>query len=348
MKKMVKGWVHTPGIHCGSVAIRDVMAYWGFDLSEAMCFGLGSGMGFFYIVTADFSPTRMIFMRGPGMEHIFFNLLGKNTRWKYADDPEEALNTSKQHIDNNIPILIQSDIFHLDYYDSSTHFPGHVIGLWGYNDETEMFYVSDTGFEELQTVSYENLKRARTSDTPQFPLKNNWFEVDLRHPIPPLPEVIPEAVRTNARMMLEGASSPRGTSSVEQIKLWSEDLPGWPEALDWKWCARFGYQVIVKRGVDGAGFRRMYRDFLREAEEIVPELKTLKLSQKMDAIGAGWVETAGVLKQISEGDTPDTKLLKKASSLSRELWEMEGEYYSTALEKVTGGLSRSISEGGAA
>ncbi|MFZ5530271.1 MAG: BtrH N-terminal domain-containing protein, partial [Pseudomonadota bacterium] len=34
---------HRPGRHCGSSAIRDLLEFHGTTLTEAMCFGLGSG-----------------------------------------------------------------------------------------------------------------------------------------------------------------------------------------------------------------------------------------------------------------------------------------------------------------
>ncbi len=334
MKKMVEGWIHIPGIHCGSVAIRDIMKFYGYEFSEALCFGLGSGMGFFYTVSEEQTPTRMIFMRGPGMEYNFFNALGKPTRWKHQEDAQQALRIAMSWIDRDVPVLVQTDLYYLDYYNTTTHFPGHVIVLWGYDDVKECVFVSDTGFEDLKAVSFENMKRARTSQATGYVLKNNWFEVEITEPLPPLEEVLPGAIRKNAQMMMEGVTSARGLSSVHQIRRWSEDLPHWAEAEDWQWCARFGYQVIAKRGVDGAGFRWMYRDFLREAEEILPRLRDLGLSEKMDKIGEKWAEVGGVLREISEEDKPRGELLSRASSLALELWEREHEYYELVLEKV--------------
>lgn len=334
MKKMIENWIHEPGIHCGSAEILNVMKYYGYDLSEAMCFGLGSGMGFFYTVSEEQSPTRLIFVRGPGMEHQFFTTLGMPKRWKYEDDTDLALHTVLRYIDNNIPVLVQTDLCYLDYYNTTTHFPGHVVSVWGYDPDEEKVYVSDVSFDDLQAVSFDNFKKARTSNATKFLLKNNWFEVEIKGPLTPLEEALPHALRENAQMMTEGVTSGRGLSSVHQIKRWGDDLPNWGEMEDWQWCARFGYQVIVKRGVDGAGFRWMYRDFLKEAEEILPGLKPLGLSEKMGLIGNMWAEVADVLSEISRKDAPDAGLLGKASEIANEIWEKESEYYSLVLEKV--------------
>jgi hypothetical protein len=142
------------------------------------------------------------------------------------------------------------------------------------------------------------------------------------------------AICENARKMLSGCTGGRGESGVHKIKLWSEDLPNWKDISDWKWCCRFGYQVIKKRGVGGAGFRWIYRDFLIEAEDIIPSLKELKLSQKMDLIGSKWSDIALMLKDISEKENPNTGLLTAASKKAYELWELESEFYTTAIENI--------------
>lgn len=333
MKHIIRNWVHIPGLHCGSTALRDTVTYYGYRFSEALCFGLGAGLGFFYMKAKNLNPTRIIHLRGHGMEPNFFSLINKPTQWKYEENENIALDILKEYIANDIPLLIQTDIYYLDYYRSSTHFPGHVVSVWGYDDETQTVFLADTGFEGLQPISYESLKRARTSKAQPFPLENNWFEVILDKPIPPLKDIIPEAIRKNAKSMLEGVRSPRGESSVRMIKVWSDELPEWEEASDWKWCARFAYQVIEKRGTGGGGFRWIYRDFLREAEEIIPNLKELGLSEKMDTLGHRWSELSRVLKQISESETPRS-LFKKASSMAREIWELEGEFYLNVLSKL--------------
>ena len=46
MKKLIENWVHIPGVHCGSVTLRDVVTYYGYPWSEPMCFGIGGGLGF--------------------------------------------------------------------------------------------------------------------------------------------------------------------------------------------------------------------------------------------------------------------------------------------------------------
>ncbi len=256
MKKIIDNWVHIPGLHCGSVTLRDVMTHFGFNLSEAMCFGIGGGLGFYYSINKDISPSHMIFVRGPDMETTFLSLINRETSWNHANG--NAIDEIKKYIDQDIPVVIQTDIYYLDYYNSSTHFPGHIVSVWGYDDENETMFVADNHLEGLQKVPYQDFKNGMASKDLSNPLNNNFIEVRLNNNVINLEEIIPEAIRENSRKMLYGCTGGRGESGVHKIKIWSEDLPNWKDVLDWKWCSRFGYQVIKKRGVGGAGFRWIY------------------------------------------------------------------------------------------
>ena len=332
MRKTIQNWVHFPGIHCGSVTLRDVMTYYGYKWSEPMCFGIGGGLGFYYTKREDISPTRMIFARGPNMEPSFFSNVGIPTEWKSAD--QNALEIIRGCINRDIPIIIQTDIYYLEYYNSSTHFPGHVVSIWGYDDEKEIVLVADTQFDGLKVVDYRNLTESMASKDPSNPLENNFIEIEINTPVRPLSEIIPQAIIRNAYKMINGVIGKRGESGLQMIKIMSEDIKNWINLSDWKWSARFGYQVIKKRGVGGAGFRWIYRDFLREAENIIPSLKQLKLSEEMNSIGEKWSNIAMLLKEISERDAPDRNLLQKTSKNAYELWELEGRFYATVIEKL--------------
>ena len=331
MKKLIENWVHIPGVHCGSVTLRDVVTYYGHPWSEPMCFGIGGGLGFYYTRRKDVSPSHMIFMRGPGMEPTFLSLADKPTGWKHGNG--RTLEIIKESIDRNIPVIIQTDIYYLDYYESSTNFPGHIVSVWGYDEEEERMLVADNHFEGLKEVPYEQFLNGMGSKESSNPLDYNYMVEELSK-LKPLEDLIPLAIRENAKKMIEGFTGGRGESGAGLIKTWAQDLPNWHQVEDWKWCSRFGYQVIKKRGVGGAGFRWIYRDFLREAEQIVPGLKDLELAREMDEIGERWSSIAELLKEISIKDEPDQDMLRKASDRAFDIWEAETAFYKKALSEV--------------
>lgn len=332
MKKLITNWKHIPGLHCGSAALRDVAQYFGYPFSEELCFGLGGGLGFYYSVDGEMSPTHAIHVRGPGMEAEFFRNFNINIEdWKHENDNEKAFETLKYYIDRDIPVLIQTDIYYLDYYNSSTHFPGHIIVVCGYDDGKSEFLVSDTGFEGNNSVSYENLARARISKAKPYPLENNWFEADLELETIDIAESAVNAIINNASRMINGVRTKRGLSGVERIRAWAEDLPNWKDIEDWKWCSRYAYQVISKRGTEGAAFRHMYRDFLKEVSGRIDKLQGSGLIEKMDNLGNMWISVSDSLKKVSEMDLPGDSFNIAAGQVI-QLYETERQFYTEAIK----------------
>ncbi|PIP42692.1 MAG: hypothetical protein COX19_00160 [Desulfobacterales bacterium CG23_combo_of_CG06-09_8_20_14_all_51_8] len=45
---------HQPGRHCASSAISDLVRFHGYVLTEAMCFGIGEGLGIWYLSPSGF------------------------------------------------------------------------------------------------------------------------------------------------------------------------------------------------------------------------------------------------------------------------------------------------------
>ncbi len=332
-RKMIKGWRHKAGVHCGSAAVRDVCGYYGCDISETMCFGLGAGLGFYYSCDDAMDPSRIIHLRGPLMEVSFLAYLGLDiTDWNYEEDDNRAFKDLKKSVDSDIPVLIQTDIRYLEYFDSKTHFPGHVIVVCGYDETESSFYVADNSFEPIQSVSFESMKKARSSKAKPYPLSNNRIEVGSIREDFDLHDAVLSAIMKNARMMLEGRATLRGVSGVEVLREWAEDLPRWKNLSDWKWTARFAYQVICRRGVCGAGFRWFYRDFLRETSDILMPFYSWSLADEMDAIGERWSVIGALFKSISESSSPERGFLR-AADIAFEIYEHEKNFFSMVLER---------------
>jgi len=313
---------HVPGRHCASSTLRDVAHFAGHDLSEAMCFGLGAGLGFTAFARDTLSPSHQMHGRAHDLEGQFFRRLGIEFRWRTEPDAAAGWEAVRREIDRGHPVLLQADLHHLPYYGSRTHFAGHVIGLWGYDAETGVAYVGDTQFPGLQAVPLAVLAAARTAVAPPFALASNWFPGALPGRLPPLADLVVDAIREQAAAMLGGITEGPLVTGVAGMAATAATLPEWDDALDAIWCARFAYQLIERRGTGGGNFRFLYRDFLDEASRELPWLAPLVAA--MDAIGAGWSELAHCLKEVSEVPAPDFRpaaaLLDDLARRERTLW----------------------------
>ncbi len=70
---------------------------------------------------------------------IFFKNLKIPFAWEQFEHPQDSTKALIKKIDKNVPILIQTDIYYLPYFNSSTHFPGHAVVVWGYDDSEMIF-----------------------------------------------------------------------------------------------------------------------------------------------------------------------------------------------------------------
>jgi hypothetical protein len=114
-----------------------------------------------------------------------------------------------------------------------------------------------------------------------------------------LREAVPAAIERAARAMVEPEF--REFSGLDAVRRLAEEAGSWPEAAeDWQWCARFGYQVIERRGTGGGAFRLMYSRFLAEVGR--PEAPLAA-----DA-AAAWTTLANALHAASERDDPESDL----------------------------------------
>lgn len=293
---MVPGFTHIPGDHCGSTALRNLLAFSGVRISEEMAFGLGAGAGFYYL-TLDSSPSRWFNGRTARLEENFREVTGA-LEMRTFEDADAAWGAAKSEVDAGRPVLLLTDLFHLDHYGNSAHFPGHAIVLAGYDGENAL--VSDTGFEELQPTSLTGLRLARHEQHPAYPLAGHLFTLAA--------DVDAERLVTHAGAAIERAASemlepPFGDyGGVPALRRLADEAESWPELSDdWRWCARFAYQVIERRGTGGGNFRAMYSRFLAEAGRDEASALAANASE-------AWTRLADAFEAASEPETPEPAL----------------------------------------
>ena len=314
---MVPGYRHVPGNHCGSTALRNLLAFHGLELTEEMAFGLGAGACFYYIVIDGQSPSRFTNGRVSRLEEQFVELAGMPLELSTFENGEESWQAARETVDSGRPAILLSDLYYLDHYGKSAHFPGHAIVLAGYDDDVA--YLSDTAFEELQTTRLENLAKARHESLPIFPLDGHMFTIPAGAELGDPKAAAPAAIEFCAKRMLE---PPMGDfEGLPALRRFADEIGSWPEAAeDWQWCARFNYQVIERRGTGGGNFRAMYSRFLAEAGYAESELAA--------EASALWTGLAGALHAASELDDPEPAAWSRIADAAASVLESEERLWS--------------------
>jgi hypothetical protein len=319
---------HRTGEHCASTAVRNLLAHHGTELSEAMVFGLASGVGFYYFENDALSPTRMFHGRTPTFE----TNLGANTGLGFAEheeaDDARAEQRLRERLDAGVPVLLSTDTFYLGYHHTTSHFPGHTCVAVGYDDAG--VWIADRKFPEPQQCSFEELRRARNA--PDYPIRcaNRWGDFAGGARLGrPLADAVRAALALSAREMLAPTLSFAGAvAGIAGMRALAAAFPSWKDARDWSWSARFGYQIIIKRGAAGSFFRSLQADFAREAAAALPALAPL--AARMDAIADRWRALAAPLEAQSQRESCDPALFEDAARQLGELAELEGGWYRDA------------------
>ncbi len=321
----VPDYVHTPGHHCGSTALRNLLAFHGVEITEEMAFGLGAGACFYYVALDEASPTRWFNGRTARLEESFRDLTGAALEMRTFEPGDgDAWEAARSAVDDGQPVLLLTDLYYLDHYGNSAHFPGHAVVLAGYDDEVA--HLSDTGFEELQTTRLENLDKARHSAHPAYPLQGHMFTASGGVAPEQLRDAIPAAIERAATAMVEPEF--RDFSGLDAVRRLAAEAGSWPEATeDWQWCARFGYQVIERRGTGGGAFRLMYSRFLEEAGR--PEAPLAAEA------AARWTDLATAFHAASERDDPDPALWRDIDAAAHRVAEAEERLW-TELARAQG------------
>jgi uncharacterized protein DUF4872/butirosin biosynthesis protein H-like len=285
---------HVPGIHCSSSSIADILRYDGQRLSEAMVFGLGSGLGFIFSNDPRHSPAYRFNGRALDLEGKFYALFGVRLPWLGRWHPQALEGALAQ----GRPLVAQTDIAYLPYYDR-VHFPLHGIVVTGWDGEHAQ--IADTFSAELQRIDASQLHDALAGAGSPF--------MDPPFRIAPAPRVevsidaatVTRAILVTAREMLEPAIPGTGIPAMRRLVA---EKTAWRESPDWAWSARFAYQGIEKRGTGGGGFRSLYAAFLDEVRALVPAIDKVRAIERMRESSSAWSAMAQDLKRAFVANDP--------------------------------------------
>ncbi len=327
--RVVKDFEHHPGVHCGSTAMADILRHAGVELSEAMVFGLGSGLAVYYLKSAHMSPSRQLMGRHFRLEENAAEALGLGLEAHFEADNAAAWQGVRDAIDGDQPVLVQCDLCELAYWKTNTPFNGHKVAVVGYNDATDEVLIADTHFEGLMRVSMQALERARASTKPpSMGNQNVWWTLEPG-PTRPLAEAIPAALQRNAEQMEHDTS---GFGGLEALEEFAAEVVGWRELDDASWAYRFAYQCIEKRGTGGGNFRFLYRDFLQQAGGLVPSIARDQLAISMSRTGSAWSTLARYLEAMSrfvdpEAEQPDEDPTHHLESMAEAVFQFESTFW---------------------
>lgn len=308
------------GQHCESTATGTLLNQIGVELSEPMIFGLGEGLGFLFwrMKTMDFP-----FMGGRVKTDLLTENLCKhlnlNLEVMETSSIKKAWKNAADYIDQGKVVGLKLDCYHLDYFSDKIHFAGHYAAMYGY--DSEYAYLVDTDQQGgMVKTSLKNLELARNEKGPMSS-KNLSYTITKNSDDLDLSTAITKAIRANAESFLNPPIKNftyRGIlkASVE-IKKWfknSKDVKG-----DFQTTA----MLMERAGTGGSLFRNLYRDFLKEAAEILKSDELMEVQKDFIGIAKKWKTVSDLFH--TAGETDDIDYINQASDILVDLSKLEKE-----------------------
>lgn len=301
LNKQVEGFVHRPGVHCESSALRDILEFYGFTFSEPMIFGLGSGLGFIYWYGKRM-PYPFVGGRARDLYKNLCNNLGVAVKVNKTSSNTKAYEALRKLIAENVPVMIHVDMPFLKYLGlpEEAHFGGHVIVVAGINENKGVVYVADTNFKKLQTATLKELEEARASKFKPFPPENKWFTFEFPSDLTSLDKAIKKSISKAIETMLEPPIKNLGTKGIQrfanEILKWPNEYP--PGKLPFQQLYEVTYIMLEEDGTGGGCFRYLYSKFLKEASEHLNIKGVADLGEQYRQVGEKWTKVAHLIRDI--------------------------------------------------
>lgn len=272
---------HRHAAHCESGVVSSLLTHYGFQISEAMAFGLSGGLTFAYIPFVKVANMPLIAYRMPPKKIIsgITKRLGvkfASEKFKNEQDAQEALD---RLLANGKIVGLQTSVFYLPYFpqDMRFHFNAHNIIVYG--KENDEYLISDPVFDKPVRSDKDGLAKARFAKGVFEPRGFLYYPTDISHTAS-VQKAITKSVKQTVRMMLKTPIPIIGIRGMKYLanKITKLDIK------DKRYTKNFLAHIIRMQeeiGTGGGGFRFMYAAFLKEAADIHPQREIFEESSKL-------------------------------------------------------------------
>lgn len=298
--RKVDGFIHEPGVHCESSALRDIFEFHGFKFSEPMIFGLGSGLGFIYWQSKQM-PYPFVGGRERDLCGQVCSNLGVTVKVNRTSSKTKAYQTLRNLVSKGIPVMIHVDMPYLKYLrlPEQAHFGAHTVVVAGLDEDKGIAYIADTAYKDLQTATLMELEMARSSTFQPFPPENKWLTFKFPDKLTPIEGAIGNAVTKTANLMLH---PPIRNFGVKGIEHFAEELVKWPRRFPaenplFRQLYEVTYVMMEEDGTGGGLFRYLYSRFLNEAGELLKNPDLLDLGRRHCETGQKWTMIAKLIRE---------------------------------------------------
>lgn len=295
---------HHQAAHCESGVCSNLLRHYGIHISEAMAFGIGSGLFFAYLpfIRVNGLPLTTYRCEVGGILKRVFRRLGCEIDWQTFKDPEAAMAALDAKLACGIAVACRTGGYWLPYFPPAFRFHFNMHNLVVCGKKGDDYIISDPVFPDLETCPAKDLRKARFAKGALAPKGAMYYlktvpkmdEMDLA-------AAVRLGIRDVCRRMLY---TPVPLIGIRGIRYLAGQIRKWPRRLGEARTLLYVGQLIRMQeeiGTGGAGFRFMFAAFLQEAADRVAMPQLLELSPAMTAVGDQWRRFAVMAGRICKG-----------------------------------------------
>ena len=293
---MIEGYPNTRRRHCETGVFVSMMKYLGYEISEPMAFGIGSGLYFLYTPFLKMQNTIYpIFRSWPVtvIQKASKRLQLPYHEKRYRFHHEKAVSELDDFVRRDVPVGVVVNVKGLQYFNVSgggIDFNGHIITVLG--KEGNYYTIADTDsrltsddFLSLDETTLQKIRFASGVAAPHGQMfyfdslpKGFCASVDLR-------QAVRAGLKETCHNML---GIPFPYFGYKGMHYFANDMRHWEKKYTHRQiCYRllWYYRVIERAGTGGSGYRFIYADFLKESASLFGN-KVLEESAAKMAVAA--------------------------------------------------------------
>ncbi len=292
-----------------------------------MLFGIGEGLSFIYW---DSKQMGFPFLGGRCKQDVLTENIAKRLNLKLevkeTSSKAKAWEFVRSNIDEGIPVGLKLDMYYLEYYEGKIHFAGHYVAMHGYDEE--FGYLVDGN--AMVKSSLASIAEARSYKGPMSS-PNRAFTITADDKLPDMKNSIACAINRNAEQYLnppiQNISFKGIRKAAKAITKWFERSGITPQLIN-----QAG-RLMDEGGTGGSLFRNIYRDFLKECDEVYPDMGIHEAYLKFAQIAPLWRYVSRSICRA--GEDSNEGLLKEASHILLEIASLEEEAMKLLFENTS-------------
>jgi hypothetical protein len=312
---------HRLGLNCGSSPFRDVLEHHGFNFTEDMIFGLGSGLQLAYHHGDQLVPDRhwrapltIVTGRSIAPYQEAASVLGVQLYARRNLPADRAWRDLRDHLQRGMPVVCEIDREEMLPLVGQSNpltvrfgwrFGGHKTIVIGYDEEANTATIVENMLPDPVVVPLDMLGRMRDTPAALYPPENDYYVISPPRRLLPLKAAIRIAIAKNVQAMRHPEYRGTGLSAVDWL---ADELGGWPELLaPERLAASILMAWVQSEHLSGGGmYRNLYARFLRQADDALGEPRLVRAARMYRSLARQW--SALVLGMKDALDRDDLRL----------------------------------------